>query len=136
MGRNVMQEKILGKENERVEQQGRNGEDDIGMKIKNQEGPELTQGKDTRARWKIENKNRLILCHWMAKKYMYEKLFSEVACGLVSAFKLREKMNTDRERRTEERKRKNKTNVRPVLSQNLKPTLSSHTTQTGALLKT
>lgn len=44
----------------------------------------------------------------MAKKYMYEKLFSEVACGLVPAFKLREKMNTDRERKTEERKRKTK----------------------------
>lgn len=39
-----------------MEQQGRNGGDDIGMKIKNQEGPELTQGKDTRARGKIENK--------------------------------------------------------------------------------
>lgn len=39
-----------------MEQQGRNGEDNIGMKIKNQERAVLRQGNGTRARGKIENK--------------------------------------------------------------------------------
>lgn len=82
---------------------------------------------------------QLILRHWVAKKIHIckEKLVSEVASGLVPALKLRQKMNTDRERRTgEEGEKKTKTNVRLVLSQNLKPTLSSQTTQTGTLQKT
>lgn len=81
----------------------------------------------------------LILCHHMAKKIHIcgEELLSEVACGLVPALKLRGKMNTDREREEQGKKEKNKnTNVRLVLSQNLKPALSSHTTKTGALQKT
>lgn len=46
----------------------------------------------------------------MAKKHMYVELVSEVACGLVPALKQRQKMNTDRERRTgkEDKKNKNK----------------------------
>lgn len=59
----------------------------------------------------------------MAKKHMYVELVSEVACGLVPALKQRQKMNTDRERRTGKEDKKTKTNVRLVLSQNLKPTL-------------
>lgn len=35
-----------------------------------------------------------------------EELISEVACGLVPALKLRQKMNTDRERRIEEEGKK------------------------------
>lgn len=62
---------------------------------------------------------------------MYVELVSEVACGLVPALTLRQKMNTDRERRTgreeqrqekqkrERERRKNKCQA----SQTLKPTL-------------
>lgn len=40
---------------------------------------------------------------WQKKIHICkEELVSEVACGLVPALKLRQKMNTDRERRTGE----------------------------------
>lgn len=78
-----------------------------------------------------------MVVRWQKIHVCKEKLVSEVACGLVPALKLRQKMNTDRERITaEEEKKKTKTNVSLVLSQNLKPTLSSHTTQTYTLQKT
>lgn len=97
-------------EGEWSEQQGRNGEENT--EIRYQEREILREGKGTRARRKIENKimeKRLILCHRMAKKHMYVELVSEVACGLVPALKQREKMNTDRERRTgKEDKKTNK----------------------------
>lgn len=94
-----------------MEQQGRDGEENTGMEIRNQERGR--EGKGTRARRKMENKimgKGLILCHRMAKKHMYVELVSEVACGLVPALKQRQKMNTDRERRTgkEDKKNKNK----------------------------
>lgn len=69
----------------------------------------------------------------MAKLHSCKKeLVSEAACGLIPALKLRWRMNTDRERATEEDGGKRKTNVRLVLSQNLKPALR---TQTGTFQK-
>ena len=113
-----------------------------GMKIRNQEIEILAEDKGTKARRKKKEKKisgkklGLILHYSMTKKYTYVELVSGVASGLVPALKLRQKINSDRERGTGRERKKTKTNARLVLSPNLKPTLSSRAAQTSALLKT
>lgn len=113
------------------------------MKIRNQEIEILREEKGTKARRKKKKRKEnnwkklgLILHYSMTKNYTYVELVSGVACGLVPALKLRQKINTDRERGTGRERKKTKTNARLVLSPTLKPTLSSRTAQTSALLKT
>lgn len=63
-----------------------------------------------------------------------EKLVSKVACCLIPALKQKQKINTDKEKRTREKITK-KTNVKLALNQPLSPSVSSHTTSMAALQK-